>query len=123
MSKLTERLRKIRIFNLCGLVEEGHPAIYYRSQVLGRGYIAAAWVLFVKGEKFKNVPWCNNGRLVFLVCRHGRQKGLELAFAKCKELFPEIKMVKAPFRMSYIPEEDLKEVMAKLKAFEKETGK
>lgn len=71
MSKLTEKLKTIGIFNPHTLVAIGHPIITLRK--CGR-CLSAAWLLSVKGRWFQDVPWYDNGSLSFRMRPRARPK-------------------------------------------------
>lgn len=120
MSKFTEQLRAIRIFNPYNLVADGHPWIWYRPRGEGRDITIPAVMLSIKGKKFKT-HWTNHGSLNFTAINiKVRKKALEEALAKCKELFPDLEMVKGPWRMTWVPKVDLDAAKERIKQKSKE---
>ena len=115
MSKLTEALKEIKIYNEYGLTSKGNPMIYYISPD-PRTCRCSGWRLSIKGYKFKDVAWYDNGDLFFLSRgKEHRNEALQEAIDKCKELFPDIEMVKGPWRMTYVSKVDLDKAKEELK--------
>jgi hypothetical protein len=108
MSKFTDELKKIDIYNIHNMTSKGHPIIYYNSDC-GRGGTGRHWVLSIIGKTFKNQAWYCHGNLWF------QKEELEKALAKVKELFPDIEMVKGPWRYTWLPKVDLETAKARLK--------
>lgn len=114
MSKLTDQLETIGVFNPHLLVNEGHPFIWLRRRGPGR---TGAWMLTVSGTKF-DAPWYDCGSLAFTSfgTRYNTLKdAVALPIAKCRELFPDLEMVKGPWPNTYVPKGDLDAAMKKLK--------
>ena len=111
MSKTSEALRSIKIYNDWELTATGHPMIHYRG---AQRAIPNDLLLSIKGKAFKDAPWYNNGAKSF--CDHReRTENLKDALAWIEQNFPSMKMVRSPFGgFSYIPEEDLNKALAKL---------
>ena len=115
---LAEDLRLIKIYNPHNLTSSGMPVIWYRAYE-SRMMISAGWVLTVKDKPFKDVHWQDYGALVFHLYSVNKQEALDQAMAKCKELFPEVEMVKAPWRSTWVTKKDLDAAKAALKEFKK----
>ena len=112
-------LRKIGIYNPYELVAFGQPVIDYHRRASGRSVMPSHYSLSIKGKSFKNQPWHHRGALWFTFTGQERKpKELQKAFAKVKELFPEVEMVKAPWRETWVPKTDLDAAKAKLKEYE-----
>lgn len=117
MSKLTDALNnKLKIYNPYGLVERGHPILSYYSPDPGRSVEAHGWFLMKKGFRYSG-PWYNQGNLKIISDggKAGRDESLQRALAKCKELFPDLEMVKAPWPWTWIPKVDLDRVIDLMK--------
>lgn len=108
MSKFTEELRKISIYNHHNLTTKGHPVVYYISDC-GRGGTGRHWVLCVIGQEFKNQAWYQHGNLWF------GKENLEDALAAAQRICPDIEMVKGPWRNTWVPKVDLDAAKVKLK--------
>jgi hypothetical protein len=120
MSKTTDALEEVGIFNPNNMVSKGKPYLYYAVAEGGRSCLSfSRWVLCVKGAKFKDQPWYHNGNLWFMpygsVTPEAKKKSFDEAMAKVQELFPGIEMVKAPYRETWVPKEDLAAAMAMVK--------
>lgn len=115
MSKLSEQLRTIDVFNAHHLVAEGHPFIWRRAKDAHR-CVGAAWMLSIKGKQFKSAPYDDYGSRPFSDLR-GRtwREAVVGPLAMCKELFPDLEMVKGPWPNTYVPKCDLEEAKARLK--------
>jgi len=114
MSKLTEQLGVIGIFNECGLVRKGYPFIWFRPRDR-RACVPAAWMLTIVGRPFKDVWWRDCGSLSFGVHPTNRPGAIPAVLAECKELFPDLEMVKGPWPNTYVPKVNLDAAKAKLK--------
>lgn len=111
MSKLTEQLKTIGIFNPHNLVGNGHPFICWRSRSRCQGQ---AWMLYVKGKKF-DTHWDNYGAMSFGTWTHTNWRAAVAGpLAKCAQLFPGLEMVKGPWPNTYVPKVDLDKVIVKL---------
>lgn len=116
MSKLAEQLRTIGIFNWHDLCANGHPMIWRRVKSGSRDVIPSAWMLSIKGKIFKHRAWYDHGAMSF--SDHGWtnwREAVAAPLAKCKELFPDLEMVKGPWPNTYVPKCDLDAAKAKLK--------
>ncbi len=115
MSKLTDALRELKIHNSHDLTSDGNPLIYYRAHDRGTCRVVG-WHLSLKNRIFKDAPWYNNGDLTFSGdCGTGterRAQGLVKAIEKCKELFPDLKMVQGPWRWTWVNKPDLDEALS-----------
>jgi hypothetical protein len=113
MSKLTEKLNAIKYYNDWDLTKDGHPMIHLRtaSKAISRGIL-----LSLKGRRFKDSAWYDNGSKSFHDHFGDHEANLKDALAWVEKRFPGMKMVKSPFggRYNYIPEEDLKDVLKEL---------
>jgi len=113
VSKLTERLREIHIINPHDIVADGDPVVDYEPQASMYG---SGWSLWVKGKPFKDQPWYTHGALKFIVYgRMDKERIKQKALDKCKELFPNIEMVKSPWRDIFVPKTALDRAMERLK--------
>jgi hypothetical protein len=113
---LAEDLKLIDVFNQHNLTSEGNPLIYYVSDT-GRGGAGRHWVLCVKGKGFKEATfWRQNGNLWFSDFQYSKKEGLQKAIEKVKELFPEIEMVKGPWRDTWVCKKDLDDCKEQVKA-------
>jgi len=113
---LAKDLQTIGIFNQNVLTSRGNPVIYFVSD-LGRGGSGRHWVLEVIGKPFPEVTfWRQCGRLWFSDYEYSKEDGLVKAIEKVKELFPNIEMVKGPWRDTWVCKEDLDVAKAKVKA-------
>jgi hypothetical protein len=115
VSKLTDQLETIGVFNASNLVEKGHPFVWRRSGDSPR-CVAGGWMLSIKGKKFKSAHWTDYGAMWFSDTGFPNWRAAIAApLAKCKELFPDLEMVKGPWPNTYVPRVDLDAAMAKLK--------
>ncbi len=110
--EMAEKLRAKKLFNEWGITKDGHPSLYIRIPDR-RDVAPRAVVLFIKGRRFKDTAWYQDGSKWFAF--HGvesRKEALKEAFAWIAERYPKMKMVTSPFnRNAWIPEEDLNEAL------------
>jgi hypothetical protein len=118
---LIEDLKLINIHNPHNLSREGMPIIEYIGADNGRGGHGSHWRLIIKGKAFDNLPWYQHGNLWFTKFgyENDNKAALAAALKKCKKLFPNIEMVKAPWRSTYVNKEDLDRAKAELKELKK----
>jgi hypothetical protein len=112
MSKLTEALRGVGIYNPHNMTQDGHPMIWYR----GRGWMGMTKVMLsIKGKSFPG-HWTDNGDKSFSTGGlGGKEQAYKDAIAEAERLCPGVKMVKGPWRGVWVAEEDLKAAKAKVK--------
>ena len=109
MSKLTDELSKIGIHNPHNLTQKGHPFIHYHPRE-PRTCRTAAWVLCIKGKIFKDTAWYENGNKHFSVYnKDNKEPQLQAAITLAEKLCPEVKMVKGPWKETWVTEDDLLE--------------
>jgi hypothetical protein len=117
MSKILDKFREMKIFNEYDFLNDGDPMIYYTSQ---DDWSCSGWMVYVKGKKFKDSHWNDDGGKKFIV--HGRKdKYFVLKQAMCyvKKFFPDVELVKSPFRETYVAKTTLEQRMLELENFEK----
>ena len=119
--KIAELLRAHKLYNDWDLTNDGHPMIHVHRPSGYRDVSGHAVVLSIKGRKFKDTPWYQNGDKWFgYLGKDGQQVELENALAWVAKRFPDLKMVKSPFyKDAWIVEADLNE---RLKEIENEKG-
>jgi hypothetical protein len=110
MSKIVDKLGEINICNDWGITEDGHPFFSVHT-AQPRSCLPALVRVYVKGRKFKDTPWYDNGGKSFSYSsKEGRDNAIKEALVFVEKLFPGMKMVKSPFgRLSWVSEEDLKQ--------------
>lgn len=117
MSKLTEQLRTIRIFNAHDFAGYGNVYISYCPQLLGRGGRSAHWGVYRAGyQTDRNAPWYDYGNKVFTVWgRQDKAAKLEEAKAWASKKYKIKEWAKTPFG-DYM---DAKVVAARLNVLER----
>lgn len=113
MSKFTNQLGAIGIHNLYDMTSKGLPMIHYTVPG-SQSVLNSRWLLSIKGKHFKDAAWYDHGSLSFVVYGgvEKRNEGLFKALDSCKELFPDVEMVKSPWPFSYVNKVDLDRVKA-----------
>lgn len=115
MSKLTEALRAIKIYNLYGIVKHRHPYISVGA-ARPRACIGKSVLLHIKDYKFKDAAWYDNGCLSFPYSdTKGRRAAVQKAIDRAKKIFPEIELVKGPWPMTWVPKCDLEDAKKRIK--------
>ncbi len=112
MSKLADQLRAIGICNPHELVEDGHPLLAYYRETGRLNVFPSHWSLWVKGKRFTAAAWYEAGALWF---SGNVRDAIVKALAKCRELFPELEMVKGPWPNTYVPRVDLDKAKERIK--------
>jgi len=110
MSKTTDKLNLIKIYNDYDITDAGHPFVSIRIPS-SREVTPKSVRVFVKGKSFKNSAWYEDGGKCFSYQggKEGRDDSIKKAMDLIERLFPGMKMVKSPFgRFAWVPEEDLK---------------
>lgn len=105
MSKLTDQLREIRIFNDHGFFNDGGTQVYisYSPAERGRAYKSACWQVhrFVNGREVQTDPdghWRDYGRKTFSAYRReDKAPALERAQAWCAERYGITEWARSPF--------------------------
>lgn len=123
MSKTTEALRKVKIYNDYEITSDGNPMIWLKSSGT-RDVTPKAVVISIKGRVFKGVPWYQSGDrwFTYIGGKENRDKAYQQAFDWMKENFPKIEMIKAPFdRFRYVSKEDLEKALKKINKNKEET--
>lgn len=116
MSKLIDDLREIRIFNPWDMASDGMPIITYVPNDNSRGGFSSHWAVYFKNRKLKASAWYEHGGKHFTPYgSQDRDKVFQEALTFVKKLRPNIVMVKAPFRLTWIAQQDLEAIMLKLK--------
>ena len=119
--KFTDRLAAIGIHNPHNLTSDGMPLITYSAHY-GRDPIPSAWVVTVKGRRFKNTEWYEYGSKHFTGAAKGprSKEPMEQAFALVKRMFPTVEMVKGPWPYTYVNKADLDKAKEAVKNLPKE---
>jgi hypothetical protein len=113
MSKLGTQLKSIGIYNILDLVMDKHPCIYRLTAESG---LVPGWMLRVKGRSFAHAHWSDNGGMWFSDSSyHNWRAAVAAPLTKCKELFPDLEMVKGPWPNTYVPKCDLEAAKQRLK--------
>ena len=114
MSKLTDKLGRIGIHNPHNLVKSEHPFVSVQSDV----GMCSCTMLRIKNRKFKDSAWYEHGGKSFHYRSvKERSESIKNALDNCKQLFPKLKMVKGPWRMTWVPENDLKKAIETAEMF------
>lgn len=115
MNKLTEALKKAKIYNSYDIVSKGSPMIFLHIPST-RECTPHAVVLSIRGMRFKNVGWYQDGDKWFsYLGKEERVEAYQKAFEWIKKNFPKMEMVKSPFsRFAYVPKEDLERALEKI---------
>jgi hypothetical protein len=110
---VADKLRSKNILNEWDLMKNGHPYVTIRGPSGSQDVTPHAVVLSVKGRRFKDAAWYENGARWFSYQgKEDREAATKKAFEWIEKAFPGMKMVASPFnRNSWVPEEDLNAIM------------
>lgn len=98
MSKFTDSLRGIDIYNPWSFAEHGQPFISYHAQTNRRSCLLSKWVVSRRGFKTDpSGPWYDHGDKSFVACRADKEDRLNEAKAWASERYGIKEWAKTPF--------------------------